>query len=41
MQYNAGMGGFNYDEGQQDYDNPKVQVRLIYTFFICFYNTAN
>ena len=27
MQYNAGMGGFVYQEGQaNDYDNPKVQV---------------
>ena len=25
MQYNAGMGGFNYEDGQQDYDNQKVQ----------------
>lgn len=25
MQYTAGMGGYNYNEDQQDYDNPKVQ----------------
>ena len=28
MQYNAGMGGFNYEDGQQDYDNQKVQVSI-------------
>ena len=38
QQYNAGMGGFNYEDGQQDYDNPKVQVSANTQIFnsVCF-----
>ena len=30
MQYNAGMGGYNYDGEMNDYDNPKVQVSTVF-----------
>jgi len=43
MKYTAGMAAYVYEDGINDYDNPKVQVSIkkhIKTNFYCFYSKS-